>query len=56
MILYFAGTFILGIFIGISWRNSQVVRAAKNGTVITVDGIIYMIKRVTDTLGGSVER
>ncbi len=46
MILYFVGTFILGIFIGIGWRNHQVAKAAKNGTVITVDGIIYTVKRM----------
>jgi len=56
MILYFAGIFAIGIFIGVCWRNFHIVRAAKNGTVITVDGIIYTVKRVTDTSGGSVER
>ena len=46
MILYFVGVFILGIFIGISWRNSQVAGAAKNNTVIFVDGNIYVVKKV----------
>jgi len=55
MILAFSGVFILGIFIGVSWRNSQIKSAEKNGTVITVDGNIYTVKKMA-ALGGSVER
>ena len=45
MIIAFSGVFILGIFIGVCWRNSQIKSAAKNNTVVTIDGVIYSIKR-----------
>jgi hypothetical protein len=48
MIPYLVGVFVLGIFVGICWRNIQIGSAAKNNTVITIDGIIYSVKRWDD--------
>jgi len=45
MILAFSGVFILGIFIGVCWRNSQIKSAEKNSTVITIDGRLYSVKK-----------
>lgn len=45
MIPYIAIALVVGIFVGIGWRNFQVVRAVKNGTVLIIDGDIYSVKK-----------
>lgn len=45
MILFIAAAFVVGILIGRAWRDINIQKAAKNGTVLTVEGELYSVKK-----------
>ena len=47
MAIYVILIFGIGILIGRWWKDYQIVRAAKNGTVLTVDGEIFSVRKET---------
>jgi len=46
---------IISVWAGMMFERSKWAQAGRNGTVRTWDGILYKVKRISDSSGGSVE-